>query len=525
MNLKDFKKVSEDNEKAVLKNSKGHSFTIAKKALSKGHLAKLKELPLHSDEGNYVDPNAPHQSDYAAQGAAAQANKESQDREEQQGEQEMQGLEDEESRATNRQMIDQRALKQTSGRENQPMSQDQPAQQPPGIPGLQGGELFADSGLAQPAPEAPQPSAPKKMVAAAPVSAPDIKQHLDDEAMKVANDVGAGHISPTTYGDLFAKRNTLQKIGTLFGLLVAGAGSGLTGQPNAVLQMMNKELENDMDAQKKSADNAQNFLRIHQAKALNEANIGKLGADTKYIQTQTAGQQADNAMKLITLKYVGDTIGKIPDNSPQKGPAVQIHNALKQGVANDINNGNARAAEEAAFVARNNALRMSGNPGLSSIATSNEARHVPGVGDASIPVPQNVREEIISHDKLQKSVGDLLQYSENHTNLIPGTPEYNKGAQKVRIVQQMVRDGLLGTVFRPSEKSLLDAFTGETNPAGLFKMLSTQPKLKELLNANTRESNATKSAYGLPETDGETMQKYGATYKKVDGGWQKVKSK
>src|ERR1017187_1505633 len=54
MNLKGFKKVSEDDQKAVLQNHHGHSITIAKKSLPKQHLEALSKLSLHSAGGNYI---------------------------------------------------------------------------------------------------------------------------------------------------------------------------------------------------------------------------------------------------------------------------------------------------------------------------------------------------------------------------------------------------------------------------------------------------------------------------------------
>ena len=76
--------------------------------------------------------------------------------------------------------------------------------------------------------------------------AQNIYDTLNTEADAVAKDYGNGHITPKTYHDLFSKnadgsdRGTLSKIGMIFGLMLGGAGSGLTHQPNAALGMMNK---------------------------------------------------------------------------------------------------------------------------------------------------------------------------------------------------------------------------------------------------------------------------------------------
>ena len=79
----------------------------------------------------------------------------------------------------------------------------------------------------------------QKPAAPQPVDANELKRESDAWAQDLAN----GHIEPKTYHDLYAKKDTLGKIGTLFGLLVSGAGAGLSHQPNAVMELMNKEIK------------------------------------------------------------------------------------------------------------------------------------------------------------------------------------------------------------------------------------------------------------------------------------------
>jgi hypothetical protein len=105
-------------------------------------------------------------------------------------------------------------------------------------------------------------------------------QELNNEAQMFHNDLYQGKITPETYKSLYAKKDTLGKIGTIFGILVGGMGSGLTGQPNAAFDMMDKTIQRDLDAQKTSAVNAQNFLRLNQEQQRQRANIDNLDAET-----------------------------------------------------------------------------------------------------------------------------------------------------------------------------------------------------------------------------------------------------
>jgi len=86
-----------------------------------------------------------------------------------------------------------------------------------------------------------------------------VEQHLNQQSEMFANELAAGHIHPKTISDLYGSKDTLGKIGMIFGLMVSGAGSGLAHQTNAALDLINKELDRDLEAQKASNTNAQNW--------------------------------------------------------------------------------------------------------------------------------------------------------------------------------------------------------------------------------------------------------------------------
>lgn len=79
------------------------------------------------------------------------------------------------------------------------------------------------------------------------------------EAMAFADDLHNGKIQPKTMESMFADKGTVGKIGTIFGLMLSGAGSGLAHQSNALLDMMNKEIERDLEAQKNNQTNKLNW--------------------------------------------------------------------------------------------------------------------------------------------------------------------------------------------------------------------------------------------------------------------------
>jgi hypothetical protein len=131
-----------------------------------------------------------------------------------------------------------------------------------------------------PTPES-DPTQGEPVQAAATGTEQGVKPWLDQEANAYENDLANGHVKPETYQQYFGKKDTLGKIGTLFGLMVGGAGAGLTHQPNAVMGMIDKEIDRDLDAQKTSAANRQNFFNLNMQNPLVQAQAKKYGIDTK----------------------------------------------------------------------------------------------------------------------------------------------------------------------------------------------------------------------------------------------------
>lgn len=374
---------------------------------------------------------------------------------------------------------------------------------PPGTP---------DAATAQPQGGQPQPAAaqPKTFDQ----HKDEIKNQMVQEDQHMQHDLDNGHITPKTYHDLFAKKDTLGKIGTIFGMMLSGMGSGLTGQPNMLLQMMNKEIDNDLESQKSNQTAGIENKRVAQQGLYNQAQIKHLGAETQIQQAAYKNMMMNRA----AVHSLAQAVNQYPVGSPQRIKAEQT----LAGIAGAVNMENANIADvSAANMARMRMLTgmdMGGGGQQSGSldaqvgdrlkmlrvmdpqrAAELEKRYVPGVGVSNVEVPQKVREDLVSKQSLLDAGKNLLDYSKTHSNIVPGTPEYNYGVAKSMAFQQKVREGLLGTVFRESEKPLLEKFVGE-NPAGAFKRFSTDPKLRAILDTTELSLNTLKKTAGLPES-------------------------
>ncbi len=180
------------------------------------------------------------------------------------------------------------------------------------------------------------------------------------ENMAFADDLHNGRIEPKTYHDLFAKKDTLGKIGTLFGLLVSGAGSGLTHQSNAVLDMMNKEIERDLEAQKTNQGNKQNWYKAsmeheknladidHTAAVADATRMGTYGkgieADinkwkaTQYpgLQDMAASTESYNKMLMSSVQDQQNRVNRMVPGPTRDAAQAAIDNTLKPAVTQKI---------------------------------------------------------------------------------------------------------------------------------------------------------------------------------------------
>jgi hypothetical protein len=525
MNLKDFKKVHEDENKAILQNKKGHSFTIAKKALSPKHREDLKALKLHAADGTMIDPSSlinqgPDNSDLdkytlgqLQQQPAAQPDQSQQDTEETE--------------------------------EPEEITPRTPAQQP---------------APTQTQPQAQEPSTPDAQTAEGAYNDYFNKNaaYLGEQTAKFTQDLSNGHIEPKTYQQLFNEKSLPGKIGTLFGLMISGAGSGLTHQPNAVMKMMDTEIANDLDAQKQSKTNAQNFLKINNETMMNRAKIQNLGQSTAKEKIETQGEALKNKlaaqqlslmqMKMSLFHGLTSDVDKIPDNSPLKQRAVQSTTALGQQVHQSIQQGNEKTAaqiaaiSQAEYVAKTNKMRVAGTlggePGFEKLAEDREKKMIPDIGYADREVPQEKIDRLTGITNYQGRLNEYKQLADK----ISGVPIANwspTDRQKADAIRSDLISGyndvkglkrftgneeeLYNKIIPDIKKmDLANFFGGAKENIGNLAQSVQRIKDQEFKSAGVHPFSDAGSLGGQPGSKPEFDPKYNAYYIKVPGGRKRV---
>lgn len=180
---------------------------------------------------------------------------------------------------------------------------------------------------AEAAPPAP-PVTPDAPPAQTPAAPPKIDRNSPEarleEAMKVSQDYATRQIKPETWQGLFANKDTVGKVGTIFGLLLSGAGSGLAHQSNALLDVMNKEIDRDLEAQKTTKEGARNFLSLQYQHQLQKAQEADLEEGIASSEDARAGLgQKNRALN----KRITESAGGKWDPSLEQAPAAIRANA------------------------------------------------------------------------------------------------------------------------------------------------------------------------------------------------------
>lgn len=205
-------------------------------------------------------------------------------------------------------------------------------------------------------PEIPAPPAP-----------PTPQDYINDQA-QISQDMANGKINPLTAKDLLFPpgQSTLGKIGTIFGMIVGGAGAGLSHQPNALMGMVNDQLNRNLEAQKASQSNAQNWYQqrlahnmqnstilrnsymnaLDKAKTnltpleakLMEAQTGSADAMKNKIVAETSKTQSQNQMFAGLLNHTGGIAQGLPPG-PTKDIATNINqNVLTPAATQEMGN-------------------------------------------------------------------------------------------------------------------------------------------------------------------------------------------
>lgn len=340
--------------------------------------------------------------------------------------------------------------------------------------------------------------------------AANVTNELMTEDKNLKADLDNGHITPLHYSDLFSKnadgsdRSTMGKVGTLFGLMLSGMGSGLSHQPNMLMSMMDNEIKRDLEAQQNSTSNKQNLLRINQQALLNKAQTGVLTEDMKAKALANTYMQ-ENRFNLDNLVRQNN---KLPEGSKERMAGDQLLAILSQGV--EKKNMSIAAQTGMASALRNMTFGQNGQmnttamksgmlgPEMQKMGEDIETKSIPGfAGQATASLQPGEKAELRSGAVFDSAIKDLISWTKSHPKgAIPGTPEDQMGRAVAGIVQGKLREATNGGVYKSGEQDFINKLIPE-DPTKAFNTYRVLPRIQAVQKEMASQTDAKAKSYGL----------------------------
>ena len=313
----------------------------------------------------------------------------------------------------------------------------------------------------------------------------------ENERQNHIKDIQNGYVDPNKYWQDHSK------VAAGIGMILAGFNP--TSRPNAAIEFLNNQINRSIDAQKSNLNAKDNLLRanlehyrdMHSAMLMTNAMMN----DTLAAQMQKAGLEAKNPLaRQAALGAAGQAI--------QQAAMFQRQLDMQQTMMKLAGGGGSPESQAQAI-----AMMSAVNP---EQAKAYRDAFVPEIGMSKslTPIPEEVRQNLLAHHKLATADQDLQQFVKSHPKaMIPGTQDYNVAAQKATILQAMIREPLLKTVYREGEQPVLDKLL--KSPAGnLLSSYNTMPQLRNLLESNAMQESQLRQSYGLPSSQRQQEPQY-----------------
>lgn len=310
--------------------------------------------------------------------------------------------------------------------------------------------------------------------------------YLDNEYYSFIKD-HQKDVDPQRY---FHNMSTGQKIRTFIGLLLGGIGAGAARGPNIVSDYLDRQIDNDIKAQQLDIGRKNSLLEANRAHfknivdALDMTKSMMLGITANQIQTEAIKSQSP----IIQARAQQD-IAKLNMQAYQLRQGI----ALRQSMLGSLNGSQNSVGDTDQTGRLINFLRMT-NP---EMAKNMEQRYVPSVGLGSVPVPDKIREELITRQSLDNAVSDLRKFALENEGTVLDRAKVNEGAAKAKLVQDMYRRANGQGVFREAEADFVKGIVDQ-DPTKFFNSWRTDPKYKALEEDNMNQLNGVKRNYGLP---------------------------
>lgn len=317
-------------------------------------------------------------------------------------------------------------------------------------------------------------------------------QDLENERQAHMQDIKDGYIDPQKYWDNHSK------VASGIGMILAGFNP--TNSPNAAMNFLKFQMEQNLQSQAHNLNAKQNLLsaNLHQFGNLRDAMdmTRMMQNDIMGHELQSAAAKAQTPMaKASALQAAGQL-------QMESAPMFQQF-ALRRAM---MNLSNAQPGNSGAIDHMLGYMRVV-NP---EMAKEMQSRYVPGVGLASISVPDAVRSEMTAKQNFQVALSRLADWTKQNSGSISPS-RIGEGRAMAANVQNLYREAINGGVFKKGEQEFLSGIV-DAHPDKFFNSIRVMPKLNEVMKENDQSMNVQRRSYGLPQAQPSQPQ-----YKTVNG--------
>jgi hypothetical protein len=333
---------------------------------------------------------------------------------------------------------------------------------------------------------------------------------LEQERQAHMQDIQDGHIDPNKYWTGTVNKQTGQvegghsKIMAGIGMILAGFNP--TNNPNAAIKFLDHQMDQNIEAQAKNLDSQNNLLKanLQQFGNLKDATdmTRLMQADIVSNQLAAAAAKAGTPMAKAAAQMAQGEIQAKYAPLAQQMAMRQTMMSLSGGGGGQVANGDTSAAEHMIAMAR--------AMGNNDYANDLQSKLIPGVGLAKIPVPQDVRQEIVGKNTFDKLANHYLQWvNKNAGSLNPA--KIAEGATMAAELQGAYRQAIKGGVYKEGEQEFIEKLI-PSDPSQFVASMRTTPKIKELIRNNQQGLQTVMQGVGLSAPQSAEPQ-----YKIVNG--------
>lgn len=318
-------------------------------------------------------------------------------------------------------------------------------------------------------------------------------QELEKERQAHMQDIRDGFVNPDNYwkGDPKTGAGGHSKIMAGIGMILAGFNP--TSSPNAAVNFLQHQMDQNIDAQKANLGARQNLLS---ANLRQFGNLKDATDMTRIMQNDVVTHMLEaNAAKAqggpngLAANAAKQAIGPIMRESAQLQFQMGLRHSmmkLSSGQAGDPSN--TAAAEQMVN------MLYQYNP---EMAKQYAGRIVPGIGVSSSQViPQEVRTQMLGRKNFDQMLNKYLAFAQSHSGSFNQKTEA-EGKALAAELQGAYRQASNGGVFKEGEQKFIEKLIPE-DPTQLFGSFRTNPKIKELIQSNHDQLNQLKAGYGMP---------------------------